>query len=232
MEGIHLNIALITHTPTPEKVIAAAARLCYSNDTSINLLMEYMDDEKAAKLIRKLKKVHHETPFEHVTFTFAVEGVSRALLAQITRHRIASFSVRSQRYCEENGFEYVEPESIRASEQKTLFDGIMVEISRAYRLLVEHGIPKEDARMILPNACVTRFMVTMNVRELYHFFALRCCNRAQWEIRELADGMLNLCKAVSPVLFEDAGANCEHLGYCPEGTMSCGKAKMKGGEKS
>lgn len=222
-----MNIMLIAHTPEPEKIVAAAARCCYSNVGSINLLMDDMTDDKAEKLIHKLINAGHEAPFEHVSYTFGVEGVSRSLLAQITRHRVASFSVRSQRYCEEPFLDVVVPRSIRG-ENKRIWDGLMVQISRAYsKFLKSADVKKEDARFILPNACTTRFMVTMNVRELWHFFNLRCCERAQWEIRGLAEEMLTICKKVSPALFEKAGPSCMRLGYCPEGALGCGKVEPR-----
>lgn len=178
-------------------------------------------------VVRRNNKVclSGNSPFEHCAFTFGIEGVSRALLSQITRHRIgASFSVRSQRYCSEDDFQYVIPKSIQRHEKHCVrYKALMADIQNLYNKLVELGVPKEDARMILPNACETRMIVTMNVRELWHFFNLRCCNRAQWEIRELANKMLELCKEASPLLFEHAGAACVK-GYCPEGDMSCGKA--------
>ena len=220
-----MEVKLLSHTENPEQVIAAAAKLCYSQKADISTLLHDLTPEKVEKFVRKLESLGHASPFEHVSFTFCVEGVSRALLSQITRHRIgASFSVRSQRYCSEDDFQYVIPKSIQRHEKHCVrYKALMADIQNLYNKLVELGVPKEDARMILPNACETRMIVTMNVRELWHFFNLRCCNRAQWEIRELANKMLELCKEASPLLFEHAGAACVK-GYCPEGDMSCGKA--------
>ena len=221
-----MKVQILSHTEKPEQVIAAAAKLCYSNKADIDSLMNNLTPEKVQSFVEKLESLGHESPFEHVSFTFGVEGVSRALLAQITRHRVgASFSVRSQRYCSEDKFQYVIPPSIEKHDVHGVrYKALMAEIQSFYNRLVELGVPKEDARMVLPNACETRMVVTMNIRELWHFFNLRCCTRAQWEIRALAHDMLMLCKQAAPVLFEHAGANCDAKGYCPEGRMSCGKA--------
>ena len=220
-----MNVILLTHTPEPEKIIASAAKLCYSQKADIQTLMDGLDTEAVNKFIDKLMTMHHESPLEHVSFTFAIEGVSRALLAQITRHRIASFSVRSQRYCSEEDFDSIMPDPVYQDPKKrAVFRSAMADVKIAYNELQDLGSKNEDARSVLPNACATRMIVTMNLRELLHFFNLRCCVRAQAEIRELANRMLILCEEVSPVLFTHAGAHCEALGYCPEGKMSCGRA--------
>lgn len=204
--------------------------------------MSGLTDEKVAKFIRHLSNMGHQSPVEHVSFTFAIEGVSRALLAQLTRHRIASYSVQSQRYVSMEDFEYVIPPEIQAdSENREVFiDG--VEATRAVynevraNLIEKHtadGMSRsaaekkanEDARYILPNAAATRLIITMNARSLHHFFNLRCCNRAQWEIRELADEMLRLVYPIAPNLFANAGPSCVSEGACPEGNMSCGEYK-------
>lgn len=218
-----MKVTLLTHTPEPEKIVAAAARCCYSNDDPNNLLEE-MTDEKAAKFLQKLTNLGHQSPLEHVSFTFAISGVSRALLAQITRHRLASFSVRSQRYCGFNSSDFIEPPSVTRSNIKNIFDTALAQGKSNYDDLIEAGIAKEDARMVLPNAAATSMVLTMNARELLHFFSLRCCTRAQWEIRDLANEMVKLVKKIAPNLFVKAGAACDQLGYCPEGKFSCGKA--------
>ncbi|MCO7135982.1 FAD-dependent thymidylate synthase [[Clostridium] leptum] len=233
------NVMLISYTPDPERTVAAAARLCYSPST-IDQVMEQMDDEKTASFLDMLTQIGHQSPIEHASFTFGIEGVSRSLLAQITRHRIASFSVQSQRYVDEAGFDYVIPPEIEGDEQtKELFLKAMELAKQSYETLTAHlerryqkdMVPKaahkkaiEDARFVLPNACTTKMMVTMNARSLLNFFSLRCCNRAQWEIREVAWQMLKLVKGVAPHLFASAGPGCLR-GSCPEGKMSCGKAK-------
>ena len=191
-------ITLITHTPNPEHIVANAARVCYNSHST--------DD---ARLIRSLLRRGHLSPFEHVSFTFAIADVSRALLAQITRHRIASFSVQSQRYVKQDGFDYVVPPSIQAlgAEQVERFWAQMAQIDRWYREWIESGIPKEDARFVLPNAATTRMVVTMNARELMHFFELRCAPDAQWEIRQLAMEMRRLCAEVAPNIFKGEEKN-------------------------
>ena len=218
-----LKVTLLTYTPEPEKIVAAAARCCYSNDDPDKLLDE-MTEEKAAKFLQKLNDLGHQSPIEHVAFTFAISGVSRALLAQITRHRLASFSVRSQRYCGFDSSDFIEPPSIAKSEVKDIFRNALENSKSNYDKLIKSDIVKEDARMILPNASATSMVVTMNARELLHFFSLRCCTRAQWEIRNLANEMVKIVKKIAPNLFVKAGAACEQLGYCPEGKFSCGKA--------
>ena len=218
-----MKVTLLTNTPEPEKIVAAAARCCYSNDDPDKLLDE-MTDEKAAKFLQKLNDLGHQSPLEHVSFTFAVSGVSRALLAQITRHRLASFSVRSQRYCGFEDSDFVKPPSIANAGVEDIFNEALEQCKKNYDKLIDAGIAKEDARMVLPNAAVTSMVVTMNARELLHFFSLRCCTRAQWEIRNLANEMVKLVKKVAPNLFAKAGAACVQLGYCPEGKFSCGRA--------
>lgn len=220
-----MKVELIEHTPHPEMLVAAAAKLCYSKEADIKSLLGGITPQKTKSFISKLESMHHESPMEHITFTFAIEGVSRALLAQITRHRVASFSVRSQRYCSEKDFGYIIPESIRKHEKHCVrYKALMAQIGNFYDKLVELGVPKEDARMVLPNACETRMVVTMNARELFHFASLRCCSRAQWEVRALANEMVRLVKEVAPTLFKHLGAACVQTGYCPEGAKSCGKA--------
>ena len=219
-----MNVKLLEHTPEPEKLVATAAKLCYSKKADIDELMNDLTADKVKKFVDKLEGLGHASPFEHASFTFGIEGVSRALLAQITRHREASYSVRSQRYCAEKGFEYVKPDTIMKNDAARItYRSIMADIEKAYDKLVDLGVPKEDARMVLPNACETRMIVTMNTRELWHFFHLRCCSRAQWEIRALAMEMLKECREAAPLLFKHAGPACMN-GYCPEGAMSCGKA--------
>lgn len=214
-----MNVQLLAHTPAPEQLVAASAKLCYSAASIADLAA--IEADKAAEFIGKLPEAH-QSPFEHVSFTFGIEGVSRTMLAQITRHRIASFSVQSQRYVDmSDGFGYVIPESIEQNpEARDVFDAFMRGIDTLYTYLRSCGIPAEDARFILPNACHTQMIVTMNARELMHFFSLRCCKRAQWEIRAVADEMLRLCKEVAPEIFAKAGPGCVR-GCCPEGKMGC-----------
>lgn len=242
-----VNVSLIAHTPDPERVVAAAAKLCYSN-AEISTLMAGLTPEKSRDFVRMLAGMGHESPTEHVSFTFAIEGVSRSLLAQITRHRIASYSVQSQRYVRLDAFEYVTPPEVAADEQAlAAFTQAMDSQAAEYRRiaallkdghirrLMQQGLSEaeaakkaekmaiEDARFVLPNACTTKMIVTMNARSLNNFFRHRCCNRAQWEIRELAERMFRLVYAVAPALFENGGPSCAH-GPCPEGKMTCGRA--------
>lgn len=214
-------VQLLTHTPDPEQVVAAAARLCYSA-ASIDRLLEKSREEREA-LLRKILSLGHFSVLEHVSFTFGVEGISRACSHQLVRHRLASYAQQSQRYVsQKERFEAVTPPSIAArAELRARYDALLEEIHRVYGQLLEAGIPAEDARFVLPNASATKLVVTMNARELHHFFNLRCCRRAQWEIREVATEMLRLVRRKAPVLFAQAGPGCLQ-GACPEGRMTCG----------
>ena len=224
-----MKVKLLAHTPEPEKLIAAAAKNCYSS-SNIDNVLEGLTEEKTENFVNMLSEIGHESPIEHVSFTFAIEGVSRSLLAQITRHRMASFSVQSQRYVSyEKGFGYIVPPKIEALGEDAVaeFERQMDTMHQWYtgwqeKLGAGEG-GNEDARFVLPGACETRMMVTMNVRELRHFFSLRMCSRAQWEIRALATEMHRLCMEIAPALFADAGPGCLR-GACPEGEKSCGKA--------
>ncbi len=235
-----LKVKLLTHTPDPQKIMAAAAKLCYAR-ADIDSVMEGLTPEKTDDFIEMLSSLGHESPMEHMTFTFGIENVSRALLAQITRHRMASFSVQSQRYVKENDFEFILPPEISKDEValKKYLD-TMDSIAKSYNELadilktryINEGMDSraaekkaiEDARFVLPNACTTKMIVTMNARSLLNFFKLRCCSRAQWEIRELACQMLSLVKEVAPCVFKNAGPACVR-GACSEGSMTCGQAK-------
>lgn len=210
-----MDVKLIRYTTEAEALCGEAAAIC----------TDYEDEIRA---LRGALGSGHESVIEHASFTFRVEGVSRALLAQITRHRLASFSVQSQRYVQMDNMPYVTPPTIAGNDgAKAAYDRLMGRIEEMYHLLIEHGIPAEDARFVLPNACCTQFVMTMNARELRHFSALRCCNRAQWEIRELADRMLRLCKEAAPGLFEQAGCACMQGKPCPEGRRSCGRPRKE-----
>ncbi|HHW14002.1 MAG TPA: FAD-dependent thymidylate synthase [Firmicutes bacterium] len=222
-----MKVSLIAYTPDPERVVAAAARLCYSPVGATEVL-EGLTGEQIARFLDKLVEAGHESPTEHASFTFAIEGVSRALSHQLVRHRIASYSQQSQRYVREDEFEYVTPPTIAAvPEARELFLRTMAELRQTYARLAEL-VPREDARYVLPNACETKLVVTMNARSLKNFFELRCCTRAQWEIRQLAEAMLAEVRKVAPGLFRLAGPTCETRGHCREGRMTCGRlAKAK-----
>ncbi|MCL2856285.1 MAG: FAD-dependent thymidylate synthase [Oscillospiraceae bacterium] len=242
------SVTLLTHTPNPEKIVAAAAKLCYSA-ADIADLLDGLTDEKTAVFLERLMGLGHHSPLEHAVFTFGIEEVSRALLAQITRHRIASFSVQSQRYVGLEDFGYVTPPSIAEDAvARAAFEQSMEAAGAAYNNLAEALYTRykaqletkgaasadklaaakkqaiEDARFALPNACETKMVLTMNARALRGFFAQRCCERAQWEIRALAEEMLSLCKEASPQLFAGAGPPCLSA-PCPEGKMSCGRPR-------
>ncbi len=242
-----MKVLLLSHTPDPEKVVATAAKLCYSS-SDIGSLRDGLTEEKTAGFIEMLASIGHESVMEHVSFTFGIEGISRACSHQLVRHRIASYSQKSQRYVNENGFEFITPPEIEAlPEAKAEFDRAMEALTESYsriadilteshtaRLISEgcdektaaskaRKLANEDARFVLPNACETKIVVTMNVRSLFNFFEHRCCNRAQWEIRAVANEMLSQCLGVAPHIFRYAGPSCVTSGKCPEGKMTCGK---------
>jgi thymidylate synthase (FAD) len=235
-----MNVKLLAHTPNPEAVIASAARLCYSSATIDDLMKKSEDDESTRKYIDMLMSLGHESPIEHVSFTFGIEGISRACSHQLVRHRIASYSQKSQRYVNETQFEYVTPEAIASDPvAKDVYDETMQLLQSRYDFIragliqkyVKDGMDEkaaekkanEDARMVLPNACCTSIIVTMNIRSLFNFFKHRCCNRAQWEIRAVANEMFRQCMSVAPNIFKYAGPDCITKGKCSEGKMTCGQ---------
>jgi thymidylate synthase (FAD) len=200
-----------------------AARLCYSVSGAEDLV-EKLSDEKVKEMVRRMVALGHGSTLEHASFTFGIEGVSRVLTHQLVRHRIASYDQQSQRYVAAHGFQYITPPSIAEKpEALAKYEALLAEIRKTYDELTDMGVPKEDARYVLANAAETKILVTMNARSLMHFFNLRCCNRAQWEIREMAYKMLAEVKKVAPTLFHNAGASCVNTGRCPEGAMTCGK---------
>lgn len=266
-----LKVKIIAHTPEPDKVVAQAGKLCYSA-VGVDEIAQKLTEEEIARYVNMLASIGHESPLEHVSFTFAIEGISRACTHQIVRHRIASYSQQSQRYVKLEQFEYIIPPAIEKNpEAKRIFIETMERDQKAYDELVdlllvdilteEHAADFgscirevlkenpdvapdrskvldlyaekffenyrkaekqaiEDARYVFPNACETKIVITMNARSLLHFFNVRCCNRAQWEIREMATEMLKECKKIAPALFKKAGPDCVY-GKCGEGKMSC-----------
>jgi len=242
---VEAKVVLLSHTPQPEKTVAMAAKVCTSA-APLESIGGGLTEEAAAQFVDMLAEVGHESPIEHASFTFGLTGVSRSLLAEITRHRIASYSVRSQRYVDMDAFEFVVPPEIAGDEElmREYLDA-MEEDRRHYERLcarltekrraamlaagadaktAERGAKKkaqEDARFVLPNACATQLVMTMNARSLMNFFRQRCCERAQWEIRGAAEQMLTLVLAAAPNLFKNAGPACLR-GPCPEGKMCCG----------
>jgi len=217
-----VDVRLLNHTPDPERAIAAAARLCYAPVGAAELL-EVMSEEAVRRVLKTIITSGHTSALEHASYTFAIDGVSRALTHQLVRHRLASYNQQSQRYvtyAEEPSF--VVPPSVAADPlAATVFAEAAHASFDAYRALLDAGVAAEDARYLLPNAMETKIVVTMNIRELLHFFELRCCKRAQWEIRELALAMLDLAEPTAPYIFLDAGASCRR-GACREGKMTCG----------
>ena len=266
-----LKVKIIAHTPEPDKVVAQAGKLCYSA-VGVDEITQKLTEEEIARYVNMLASIGHESPLEHVSFTFAIEGISRVCTHQIVRHRIASYSQQSQRYVKLEQFEYIVPPAIENNpEAKRIFIETMERDQKAYDELVDllledilidkhaadygscireilkenpDAVPDrskvldlyaenflkdyrkaekqaiEDARYVFPNACETKIVITMNARSLLHFFNVRCCNRAQWEIREMATEMLKECKKIAPALFKKAGPDCVY-GKCGEGKMSC-----------
>ncbi|MBO6084003.1 MAG: FAD-dependent thymidylate synthase [Candidatus Methanomethylophilaceae archaeon] len=218
-----MKVTLLACTQNADAICAAAGNSCYSDKPA----SEIVEDIDSEKVLSRIVGMGHHSVIEHAVFTFSVEGVSRALTHQLVRHRMASFSQQSQRYVSLTEPTYVTPHTIEGNpEAEKRFEETMDSIWKAYRDLEEMGIPAEDARYLLPNGCTTNITITMNARELLHFFSLRCCNRALWEIREMADRMLELCMEVSPVIFKEAGPPCVR-GPCPEGKLSCGKPRRR-----
>ncbi len=230
MPEARLNVVLLRHTPEPEEVVAMAAKLCYS-PSGVEELKEKIEAKDQAAFVEKLASIGHLSPIEHVSFTFGIEGISRACSHQLVRHRVASYSQQSQRYVKEEQFDYIIPPSIKQDPALVKeFERCMAEAQENYtkvlKRLEDFGLKGEagqqDARYLLPNAAETKIVVTMNARELLHFFRVRTCNRAQWEIREMAERMLNLVKNAAPTIFARSGPACLYA-PCPEGKMTCGK---------
>ena len=207
-----MKVELIAYTPYSTAICCEAAAVCTNTDNGYRALKHSIESG-------------HESVLEHISFTFSITGLSRAALAQLTRHRLASYSVQSQRYVRIEDAEMIVPESIRSSDFNDEAVELMNKAMDLYKRMCDSKIPKEDARYITPQAVPTRLLMTMNARELLHFFSLRCCNRAQWEIRHLADEMLRLCNRVSSVIFQNAGPGCVR-GKCPE-KRPCGNPKKK-----
>lgn len=220
-----LKVRLLKHTPDAERTCAEAARLCY-NSVGVDELGSKLSDDEVRSTLRHVIKLGHYSVLEHASFTFGIEGISRACSHELVRHRIASYSQQSQRHVSEAGFNFIEPPTIKAKpELSKSFEAFMDASQAFYKELCDAGVPKEDARFVLPNACETRIVVTMNARSLLNFFELRCCANAQWEIRALANEMLRLVREVAPTVFENAGPQCVSRLACSEGKRSCGKWK-------
>ena len=218
-----MKVALLQHTPEPEATIALAARLCYAQ-VDIEALKQRLSGADIKSFLDKIMSLGHQSVLEHASFTFGIEGISRVTSHQLVRHRVASYSQQSQRYVShKERFAVVTPPTISQNpEFAALFEAQVAALHAGYASLIEAGVPAEDARYLLPNATQTKMLVTMNARELLHFFAVRCCERAQWEIRAMAVEMLKLVRPVAPTVFAKAGPGCL-AGPCPEGAMCCGK---------
>lgn len=234
MPPVQAHVELLSHTPDALSLVYAAFRQCYHSgfvgDMWPRLCAGDIPKEKQAAFVAEIMASGHTSPIEHVTFTFALEGISRALSHQLVRHRIASYSQQSQRYVDGSHFDYILPPAIAANDAaRACFEACMDDIGAAYRalheILEQHGAKgakaNEDARFVLPQAAETRIVVTMNCRSLLNFFEHRVCQRAQWEIRGVASQMLAICRDILPEIFALAGARCERLGYCPEGAKFC-----------
>lgn len=241
MPSASQTVRLLAVTPNALELIYAAFRQCYHagyvGEMWDRLLAGEISRDKQTAFVERILSSGHESPVEHVSFTFAIEGVSRTLTHQLVRHRIASYSQQSQRYVDATDFDYVLPPALaRIPEAMARYEAFMAEAACCYRdlqaLLATGGREgqksNEDARFVLPGGVETKIVATMNCRSLLHFFELRCCMRAQWEIRGLAERMLALCREALPVIFNLAGAKCERLGYCPESErFSCGKYPVR-----
>ncbi|MDP3042741.1 MAG: FAD-dependent thymidylate synthase [Candidatus Omnitrophota bacterium] len=238
MSKVMMKVKLLEMSQNAITLIYAACRQCYSEKFAGDVFLdEAITLQKQEAFVKSIVASGHQSPLEHVKFTFAIEGVSRALTHQLVRHRLASYSMQSQRYVKEKDFDYILPPEIeRNPEAKKEFEKLMAVIQQSYTklltLLGQDNLSGEsanqDARFVLPQAAETKIVVTMNCRELLHFFEHRCCLRAQWEIRQLANKMLAICVEKLPAVFADAGAKCDALGYCPEGEkFCCGKYPFK-----
>ena len=235
-----INVKLVAHTPNPEELVAKCGKLCYSK-VGVEAIGEKQTEEDITRFVKMLADLGHESPLEHISFTFAVEGISRACTHQLVRHRIASYSQQSQRYVNlKNSFTYIIPPEIEVdSECYKIYLDTMEKLFNSYITLSEtltnkyiyEGMGKreaekkaiEDARYVLPNACETKIVFTMNARTLLGFLNKRCCDRSQWEIRKMAKLMRTELRKVCPSLFKNAGEDCISKGICKEGNMSCGK---------
>lgn len=222
----HLTLLLLRHTPDPDRLVALAARRCYSSRAAEDI-EEHLSPEEIAKLLDFLRQRNHLSPFEHADFTFSADGISRALSHQLVRHRIASYSQESQRYVnymKAKQLSYIVPPTIRQNpEALKIFSEAADKTLDAYRAMVDAGVSPEDARYIFPNAIETKFVFTLNARSLFNFFEQRCCLKAQWEIRQLAFDMLKEVRKVAPMIFKNAGAPCQYanMPYCRENDISC-----------
>lgn len=215
-----MNVKLVGYTPNPEKLPAIAAKLTHSKIKPEDL--DKSSDKELKTILEQVMNLGHTSVIEHTIFTFAISDVSRSLTHQLVRHRIASYAQQSQRYVNLNKPNYVTPPKIaKDKKMKEVYKKTMNNIWNEYNKLLKMGIPAEDSRYILPNATCTNIIVTMNARSLLNFFELRCCQHAQWEIRQLANKMLEEVKKVASTIFKNAGPTCKTKNYCPENKKDC-----------
>jgi thymidylate synthase (FAD) len=222
-----VDVRLLFHTPEPDRAVAVAARLCYAPVGAAEL-MEAMDEAAVRKVLKVIMESGHLSALEHASYTFAIDGVSRAMTHQLVRHRLASYNQQSQRYVsyEDDPYFVVPPDVATDPDALARYNEATASAFASYREMIDAGVAPEDARYLLPNAMETKIVVTMNIRELLHFFELRCCKRAQWEIRDVALAMLDLVEPTASYIFMDAGASCRR-GPCREGAMTCGEPYEK-----
>lgn len=215
-----MNVKLIGFTPNPEKLPAMAAKLTHSKTKPEDL--DKSSDKELNSILKFVMKLGHTSIVEHTSFTFAISNVSRSLTHQLVRHRIASYAQQSQRYVNLKEPNYVVPPKIEKNKtMRKAYNKTMQNIWEQYNHLLDMGIPAEDARYVLPNATCSNIIVTMNARSLLNFFELRCCLHAQWEIRTLANKMLQEVKKVAPTIFKNAGPTCKSKGICSEHNKDC-----------
>jgi len=215
-----MNVKLIGFTPNPEKLPAMAAKLTHSKTKPEEL--DKSSDKELNAILEQVMNLGHTSVIEHAYFTFAISDVSRSLTHQLVRHRIASYAQQSQRYVDFKEPCYVTPPKITKNKKmKKAYDKTMNNIWTEYNKLLDMDIPAEDARFVLPNAACTNIIVTMNARSLLNFFELRCCQHAQWEIRQLANKMLEQVKKAAPTIFKKAGPACKSKKICPENKKDC-----------
>lgn len=228
-----MKVKLLAYTKNPEQIVAAAIRQCYAA-IGPGELKRKIDKETRERLIKQVLASGHTSTLEHASFTFGIEGISRVSEIQLVRHRVGcSYSIQSGRYVKRGEAKFVIPESVKSDKEiYPKYRKILREIQELYRQMIEKGIKAEDARYLQSQSLQTKIVVTMNARALLHFFELRCCKRAQWEIQQLANLMLGEVKKVAPIIFDKAGASCMTTGICWEGEkMSCGLYKsIKGAE--
>ena len=227
-----MKVEILNYTKDLEKIIAGSARVCYSKGTGADLFNSTTEGI-VARMIPQLIETEHLSTLEHGLITFGISGISRVTSHQLVRTREASYCQQSQRYVDLGQQGYVCPPSIsNNTDAQSLYAKTIEDTFKTYEALRSSGVPAEDARYLLPNACFTNINVSMNPRILLHFFENRCCDRAQWEIREMANEMLRLCKKIAPGIFANAGPKCVTRGTCTEGAFSCGRYKSKDSEDS